>query len=119
MFCRIRLLSVAEGSSKDHRDLSYAIMDQGQSLQLKNNKKLLYRFKKLFGSNGEQAKIWHLAQKIIEDTIEGRQCVILAYGQTASGKTFTIQGTDKEPGIILRAIEYLPQAIERVREEGN
>ena len=36
---------------------------------------------------------------------------ILAYGQTASGKTFTIQGTDKEPGIILRAIKYLEEKI--------
>ena len=53
---------------------------------------------------------------MIEKTIGyGGNATILAYGQTASGKTFTIQGTDKEPGIILRAINFIAEKV----NEGN
>ncbi len=36
--------------------------------------------------------------------MEGYNAVIFAYGQTASGKTFTLSGDDTEPGIIPRAM---------------
>jgi centromeric protein E len=37
--------------------------------------------------------------------MEGYNAVIFAYGQTASGKTFTLSGDDDEPGIIPRAMK--------------
>ncbi|KLO16727.1 kinesin-domain-containing protein [Schizopora paradoxa] len=37
--------------------------------------------------------------------MEGYNTVIFAYGQTASGKTFTLSGTDEEPGIIPLALK--------------
>ena len=37
--------------------------------------------------------------------MEGYNAVIFAYGQTASGKTFTLSGDDAEPGIIPRAMK--------------
>ena len=37
--------------------------------------------------------------------MEGYNAVIFAYGQTASGKTFTLTGSDEEPGIIPRAMK--------------
>ena len=36
--------------------------------------------------------------------MEGFNSVIFAYGQTASGKTFTLSGDENEPGIIPRAM---------------
>ena len=40
---------------------------------------------------------------------------VLAYGQTASGKTFTMKGDDQNEGIIPRAIRKLFSCV----EEGN
>ena len=37
--------------------------------------------------------------------MEGYNAVIFAYGQTASGKTFTLSGDEAEPGIIPRAMK--------------
>ncbi|KAI0310930.1 P-loop containing nucleoside triphosphate hydrolase protein [Amylostereum chailletii] len=37
--------------------------------------------------------------------MEGYNAVIFAYGQTASGKTFTLSGDEEEPGIIPRALK--------------
>lgn len=36
--------------------------------------------------------------------MEGYNAVIFAYGQTASGKTYTLSGDEEEPGIIPRAM---------------
>lgn len=37
-----------------------------------------------------------------------------AYGQTSSGKTFTMNGTENDPGIIQRAVNEIFQKIEMV-----
>ena len=61
--------------------------------------------------------IWREAEEVISNTFSrGLDSAIIAYGQTASGKTFTIQGTEKEPGIILSAITYIEKEI---KEESN
>ena len=59
---------------------------------------------------------------MVFNALKGYNVSVLAYGQTNSGKTFTIRGGDSQPGIInltaaqlFKSIEYLqsPEAIER------
>lgn len=38
-----------------------------------------------------------------------------AYGQTSSGKTFTMNGSDNDPGIVHRAVKDIFRKIEMVR----
>lgn len=45
-----------------------------------------------------------VARSHVQAAMEGYNAVIFAYGQTASGKTFTLSGDDAEPGIIPRAM---------------
>lgn len=45
------------------------------------------------------------ARSHVTAAMEGYNAVVFAYGQTASGKTFTLTGTDDEPGIIPRAMK--------------
>lgn len=40
---------------------------------------------------------------------------IFAYGQTSSGKTFTMMGTSRTPGVIPQAVEDVFQSIKNVR----
>ncbi|KAG8855026.1 Kinesin-like protein kip2 [Tulasnella sp. 330] len=57
----------------------------------------------LTGSNNKP--IYNAAARShVRAAMEGYNAVIFAYGQTASGKTFTLSGTDSEPGIIPRAM---------------
>ncbi|KAG8993444.1 Kinesin-like protein kip2 [Tulasnella sp. JGI-2019a] len=44
------------------------------------------------------------ARSHVRAAMEGYNAVVFAYGQTASGKTFTLSGTESEPGIIPRAM---------------
>ncbi|KAF5347688.1 hypothetical protein D9758_014863 [Tetrapyrgos nigripes] len=45
-----------------------------------------------------------VAKSHVLAAMEGFNAVIFAYGQTASGKTYTLSGDDNEPGIIPRAM---------------
>ncbi|KAG9119829.1 Kinesin-like protein kip2 [Ceratobasidium sp. 392] len=44
------------------------------------------------------------AKSHVRAAMDGYNSVIFAYGQTASGKTFTLSGSEEEPGIIPRAM---------------
>ncbi|ESK96372.1 kinesin-like protein [Moniliophthora roreri MCA 2997] len=45
-----------------------------------------------------------VARSHVHAAMEGFNAVIFAYGQTASGKTYTLSGDENEPGIIPRAM---------------
>lgn len=49
------------------------------------------------------------ARPLIDDFVShsGRHFVLFAYGVTASGKTFTVEGTDAAPGILPRALQRI------------
>lgn len=48
-----------------------------------------------------------LARPLVHSALHGYNAVIFAYGQTASGKTFTLSGDEdgREPGVIPRAVQ--------------
>ncbi|PPQ69904.1 hypothetical protein CVT24_003238 [Panaeolus cyanescens] len=52
----------------------------------------------------------------VQAAMEGYNAVIFAYGQTASGKTFTLSGDEEEPGIIPRAMRDVFGFIRRTPE---
>ncbi len=49
------------------------------------------------------------AKPILESVMEGYNGTIFAYGQTGTGKTFTMEGVDneKDKGIVPRCIEWI------------
>ena len=111
MYCRILMMSAMESGDDCFKDKSYAISDHGQSIST-DNKLEAFIFDKIFSEQADQKMIWKETHDVIGRTIcDGLNAAILAYGQIASGKTFTIQGTEKQPGIILRAITYIEELI--------
>lgn len=55
-----------------------------------------------------------IAKPIVEAAIAGINGTIFAYGQTSSGKTYTMTGTDDSPGIIPLAVLNLFDAIKNI-----
>lgn len=55
-----------------------------------------------------------IAKPIVEAAISGFNGTIFAYGQTSSGKTYTMSGTDKSPGIIPMAVLHLFEKIKAI-----
>lgn len=54
-----------------------------------------------------------VARSHVRAAMEGYNAVVFAYGQTASGKTYTLSGSDEEPGIIPRAMREVFGYIKR------
>ena len=59
------------------------------------HKKELYTLDKIFDMNTSQEKMFtEVAQETIDDVLSGYNGTIFTYGQSGSGKTYTMYGTD-------------------------
>uniref|UniRef100_A0A673G626 Kinesin family member 5A, b n=1 Tax=Sinocyclocheilus rhinocerous TaxID=307959 RepID=A0A673G626_9TELE len=69
----------------------------------------LYVFDKVFPTNCTQEQVYNTcAKQIVKDVLDGYNGTIFAYGQTSSGKTYTMEGKLHDPdkrGIIPRIAE--------------
>lgn len=65
-----------------------------------------YAFDHIFDESCTNARVYELLTKdVIHAAVEGFNGTAFAYGQTSSGKTFTMNGCEKDPGIIQRAVK--------------
>ncbi|KAF5365630.1 hypothetical protein D9758_003326 [Tetrapyrgos nigripes] len=52
-----------------------------------------YPFDLVFGPEADQAMVYHeVVGPMLEDVLKGYNCTLFAYGQTGTGKTYTMQG---------------------------
>lgn len=76
-----------------------------------------FQFDRIFDENSSQNDVFeYCAQAYIDSFLSGFNCSIFAYGQTGTGKTYTIEGTEKDSGIMIRVVE---QVFSRLRESGD
>ncbi|XP_034021331.1 kinesin-like protein KIF20A [Thalassophryne amazonica] len=78
-----------------------------------------FSFSQIFGPESTQAELFEDSIKNqVCDYLDGKNELIFSYGVTNAGKTYTIQGTPKDPGILLRVLDATFQYIgERQYEE--
>lgn len=100
------------------QDMNY--MDKG------NNK--TFSFDKVFGPKSKQIDIYQsMVCPVIDEVLQGYNCTIFAYGQTGTGKTFTMEGDrldseefswqdDPLAGIIPRAMHQLFELLNIMEE---
>ncbi|MCO5551732.1 hypothetical protein L7F22_005236 [Adiantum nelumboides] len=71
---------------------------------------MVFHFDSVIQSTSQEATFSECARDTVEDVLCGFNGTILAYGQSGSGKTFTMSGDPKNPlhrGIIPRAIQRI------------
>ncbi|XP_074549991.1 kinesin-like protein KIF20A isoform X2 [Halichoeres trimaculatus] len=65
-----------------------------------------FSFSQVFGPETSQSELFENTVKgQISDFLDGENALIFSYGVTNAGKTYTIQGSQKEPGILLRVLD--------------
>ncbi|GLV46297.1 CENP-meta [Carabus blaptoides fortunei] len=73
-----------------------------------------YSFDHIFDSKCRNVEIYKtVVHPVVDAAINGFNGTIFAYGQTSSGKTYTMMGSLEEPGLISLAVENIFQTIER------
>ncbi|RZC76117.1 hypothetical protein C5167_000248 [Papaver somniferum] len=80
-----------------------------------------FAFDKVFGPKAQQRSIYdHAISPIVNEVLEGFNCTVFAYGQTGTGKTYTMVGGIKtkggelsaEAGVIPRAVKQIFDTLE-------
>jgi len=72
------------------------------------------RFDRLFDSTHTQQDVYeHTARQVLDDTLNGYNATVFAYGATGSGKTYSMVGTREEPGVMVRSVNELFKRIHR------
>ncbi|CAO2832719.1 unnamed protein product [Amaranthus hypochondriacus] len=108
VFCRCRPLNqeeVTKGStsvieipsSQDH-DLNVICADSS---------KKQFKFDHVFGPQDDQEDVFAQTSPIVTSVLDGFNVCIFAYGQTGTGKTFTMEGVPGNRGVNYRTLEEL------------
>ncbi|KAG0618428.1 hypothetical protein M758_4G063400 [Ceratodon purpureus] len=75
-----------------------------------------YTFDKIFGTSIRNGEIYEHAKDLVLSAVLGFNGTVLAYGQTSSGKTYTMQGSTSDPGVIRLAIQDVFISIDKIED---
>lgn len=76
-----------------------------------------YNFTHIYGPTSKQTDVFNkTAAPLLERFLQGDSCVLFAYGMTNAGKTYTIQGTSQDPGVLPRLVSSV---FERMSDQSD
>uniref|UniRef100_A0A5B6YVW4 Putative kinesin-like protein KIFC3 n=1 Tax=Davidia involucrata TaxID=16924 RepID=A0A5B6YVW4_DAVIN len=94
--------------STDRRRIRQPISVESEKIVVRSaGSRKEFGFDKVFSQEASQEDVFVEVEPILRSALDGHNVCILAYGQTGTGKTFTMEGTNDSPGIVPRALEEL------------
>ncbi|XP_068249669.1 kinesin-like protein KIF11 [Palaemon carinicauda] len=118
VFVRCRPLNSIEKNSKAHTCVDCTSREITVKERPLDKYTKTFSFDRVFGPDSKQIDVYKaVAKTSVEEVLNGFNCTIFAYGQTGTGKTFTMEGErtpdntswDEDPlaGIIPRCVNHL------------
>ncbi|KAG0501575.1 hypothetical protein HPP92_001647 [Vanilla planifolia] len=108
VFCRCRPLSVEEIGKGDEMALDFELAKDGELVVKANGApKKMFKFDAVFCPDEDQEKVFEKTSHLSTSVLDGYNVCIFAYGQTGTGKTFTMEGTKEARGVNYRTLEEL------------
>ncbi|XP_066361701.1 kinesin-like protein KIN-14J [Miscanthus floridulus] len=108
VFCRCRPLSSDEVT---RGCLSVVEIDPEQETELQfvpnEKERKPFKFDHVFGPEDDQEAVFSETVPVVRSVMDGFDVCIFAYGQTGTGKTFTMEGIPENRGVNYRALEEL------------
>ncbi|OEL34460.1 Kinesin-4 [Dichanthelium oligosanthes] len=108
VFCRCRPLNsdeVTRGCS------SVVEINRSQETELQfvpsEKERKAFKFDHVFGPEDDQDVVFSETVPVVRSVMDGFNVCIFAYGQTGTGKTFTMEGVPENRGVNYRALEEL------------
>ncbi|XP_042452976.1 kinesin-like protein KIN-14N [Zingiber officinale] len=122
VFCRVRPLSYEGSTSESVSSLPF-IDPFGHEINLTNNAQSYhFAFDKVFGHEASQGDVFEEISQLIQSALDGYKVCIFAYGQSGSGKTYTMMGNVECPerkGVIPRSFEQIFETIQFLQSQGS
>ncbi|KAH7654817.1 Minus-end-directed kinesin ATPase protein [Dioscorea alata] len=111
VFCRCRPLTLEEASKGYSSVLE---LDPSQDMELQivctDSSRKKFRFDHVFGPLDNQEAVFAETVPVVRSALDGYNVCIFAYGQTGTGKTYTMEGTSEDRGVNYRALGELFQS---------
>ncbi|KAG0521771.1 hypothetical protein BDA96_08G190100 [Sorghum bicolor] len=108
VFCRCRPLNaeeIAEGASSA---IDFDSAKDGELIVRGHvSSKKVYKFDSVFSPEEDQEKVFEKTAPYAISVLDGFNVCIFAYGQTGTGKTFTMEGIEGARGVNYRTLEEL------------
>ncbi|XP_047569084.1 kinesin-like protein KIF19 [Lutra lutra] len=94
--------------------------DPEDTLRTHRSREKTFIFDAVLDQHASQEDVYHATtQHLVEGVVSGYNVTVFAYGPSGAGKTYTMLGMDAEPGIYLRTLTDLFQAIEETRDHAD
>ncbi|KAK7391996.1 hypothetical protein VNO78_20422 [Psophocarpus tetragonolobus] len=108
VFCRCRPLSESEIANGSASVVNFEpSSDNELQVICADSSKKQFKFDHVFGPEDNQDAVFQQTKPIITSVLDGYNVCIFAYGQTGTGKTFTMEGTPQHRGVNFRTLEEL------------
>ena len=101
-------LSQATVVASDDSTVDLRVPKESQTFKNGGDVAATFSFTKVFGPDSTQQAVFDFtAMPLVNKLFKGEPALIFAYGITNSGKTFTMQGTDAQPGIMTNMLREI------------
>ncbi|KAI5062062.1 hypothetical protein GOP47_0022601 [Adiantum capillus-veneris] len=107
VFCRCRPLNTTEMSMGASSVVEFESTRDNELVVRSNGTKKTFKFDRVFSPTHNQSDVFLDTARVVVSVLDGYNVCIFAYGQTGTGKTFTMEGTVHDRGVNYRTLEEL------------
>ncbi|KAG1362267.1 hypothetical protein COCNU_10G004860 [Cocos nucifera] len=108
VFCRCRPLTKEEVLSGYTSMVDFDAAKEGDiGIMAGGSIKKIFKFDRVYTPKDGQADVYADASPLVTSVLDGYNVCIFAYGQTGTGKTFTMEGTEQNRGVNYRTLDEL------------
>ncbi|CAN4108737.1 unnamed protein product [Withania somnifera] len=108
VFCRCRPLNAGEIADESTSVVEFDPSHENElQISCAGSSKKRFKFDYVFKPEDSQDAVFAQTMPIVTSVLDGYNVCIFAYGQTGTGKTFTMEGTPENRGVNYRTLEKL------------
>ncbi|MAD20401.1 MAG: hypothetical protein CMJ52_09585 [Planctomycetaceae bacterium] len=118
VYCRVRPLLPAEQDKPQSVEVKGAdtviVRDHDEDVGPRGVQKETKRFNftQVYGPGSTQEDLFKGTETLMTSVLDGFNVCIFAYGQSGTGKTFTMEGNEEHPGLVPRAMQRIFEDIQ-------
>ncbi|KAG5255226.1 kinesin protein [Salix suchowensis] len=108
VFCRCRPLKPEEVTAGALVTIDFESAKDGELRVMSNGlPRKAFKFDAVFGPQENQADVFEDTASFASSILDGYNVCVFAHGQTGTGKTFTMEGTEEDRGVNFRTLEQV------------
>ena len=117
----VRIRPFLPNETKNKKSQMETIIIKNDSIIINENSKQpkIFEFDYIFNEQSSQEEVYEEVALLIQSIIQDNNICIISYGQTCTGKTYTIQGEPKNDGIVSRTAKELFEIIENLLKNSH